>query len=325
MPELPSRGQRRGHRRGETTFSRKRRSPIFVAMIAIDWGTSSFRAYRVGADGATLDRRSSARGILTVESGDFAGVLTSEIGDWLGREPGPIVMSGMIGSRQGWIEVPYVECPAAPEIIARGCRQVTWGDGQRAWIAPGVSCRDAHGVPDVMRGEETQILGALYQLAAEPTVCLPGTHSKLVRIRHGRIESFSTFMTGEVFAVLWRHGILGRLGSTDTVGDDAAFDGGVDRSAQAEGLLHHLFGVRARGLFAEMPPESLASYLSGILIGHEIRASAPRGPVVIIGTAELSRLYGRAFGRLGIEARLIEGEPAPRGLWLIGGIAGDRK
>jgi 2-dehydro-3-deoxygalactonokinase len=294
-------------------------------MIAIDWGTSSFRAYRVGADGATLDRRGSARGILTVESGDFAGVLTSEIGDWLEREPGPIVMSGMIGSRQGWMEVPYVECPAAPEMIARGCKQVTWGDGRRASIVPGMSCRDANGVPDVMRGEETQILGALDELPAESIVCLPGTHSKLVRIRHGHIESFATHMTGEVFALLWRHGILGRLGSTDSVDDDAAFDAGVDRSAQGEGLLHHLFGVRARGLFAELPPASLASYLSGILIGHELRASAPAGPVAIIGTAELSRLYGRAFGRLGIEARLIETEPAPRGLWLIGGIAGDRQ
>jgi len=291
-------------------------------MIAIDWGTSSFRAYRVGADGATLDRHSSARGILTVQGGDFAGVLKSEIGDWLGREPGPIVMSGMIGSRQGWIEVPYVACPAAPEALASGCKAVAWGDGRRAWIVPGMSCRDAHDVPDVMRGEETQILGALDELPAEATVCLPGTHSKLVRIRHGRIETFTTHMTGEVFAVLWRNSILGRLGSTETVDDDAAFDAGVDRSAQAQGLLHHLFGVRARGLFAELPPESLASYLSGILIGHEIRASAPAGPVAIIGTAELSRLYQRAFGRLGIETRLIETEPAPRGLWLIGGIAG---
>src|SRR5271169_3309538 len=142
MPEAPEpRPTRRAHRR-ETAFSPGRRSPIFVVMIAIDWGTSSFRAYRVGADGATLDRRSSARGILTVQDGDFPGVLASEIGDWLGREPGPIVMSGMIGSRQGWIEVPYVACPAAPEAIAKGCKEVVWGDGRRASIVPGMSCRD---------------------------------------------------------------------------------------------------------------------------------------------------------------------------------------
>ena len=293
-------------------------------MIAIDWGTSSFRAYRVDAKGATLERRSAARGILTVPQNDFAGVLAAEIGDWLDREPGPIVMSGMIGSRQGWIEVPYVECPAAPETIARSCKQVAWHDGRQALIVPGVSCRDASGVPDVMRGEETQIFGALSELPAEATVCLPGTHSKFARIRGGRIQDFATSMTGEAFATLWQHSILGRLGSSDTVDDLDAFDAGIDRSAQSQGLLHHLFGVRARGLFGEIQPSSLASYLSGILIGHEIRASEPSGPVAIIGAIELARLYGRALGRLRVEVRLIHSEHAARGLWLIGGIAGGR-
>ena len=286
-------------------------------MIAVDWGTSSFRAYRVDAQGRILDRRSAARGILTVEAGGFARVLAEQIGPWLGEEPGAVFMSGMIGSRQGWSEVPYLACPADLEAIAHACGAIEWDSDRRAFIVPGVSCRDAHGVPDVMRGEETQIVGAIDELGADAVVCLPGTHSKYVRVRDRSILDFTTHMTGEVFGTLWRHSILGRLGDRETVDDEAAFDAGVDRSAHGQGLLHHLFGVRARGLFGEIPAAGLASYLSGLLIGHEIRAAAPSVPVAVIGAADLTRLYCRAFARCGIEARPVAGEPAPRGLWAI--------
>jgi 2-dehydro-3-deoxygalactonokinase len=286
-------------------------------MIAIDWGTSSFRAYRVDAQGRILDRRSAARGILTVEARAFAAVLTEEIGAWLDGDAGPIVMSGMIGSRQGWSEVPYLACPVDLQAISQACGEVAWGRGRRAFIVPGVRCRDAHGVPDVMRGEETQIIGAIEDLGADALVCLPGTHSKYVRVRDRRVVEFTTHMTGEVFGVLWRYSILGRLSAIDTVDDERAFDAGVDRSANGQGLLHHVFGVRTRGLFEEMPAASLASYLSGILIGHEIRAAAPSVPVTVIGTTELTRLYCRAFARCGFQAEPVPGEPAPKGLWAI--------
>jgi len=286
-------------------------------MIAVDLGTSSFRAYRLDAQGRLLDRRVAPRGILTVEAGGFATVLIEEIGRWLDDEPGAVFMSGMIGSRQGWTEVPYLACPVDLEAIARTCSAVEWGSGRRAFIVPGFSCRDAQGVPDVMRGEETQILGAIEELGTEAVVCLPGTHSKYVRVSNGHIADFTTHMTGEVFGVLWRHSILGRLSDTETVEDEAAFDAGVDRSVQGQGLLHHLFGVRTRGLFKEIPAAGLASYLSGLLIGHEIHSAAPSAPVAVIGEASLTRLYGRAFVRCGIEARLIADEPAPRGLWAI--------
>jgi 2-dehydro-3-deoxygalactonokinase len=292
-------------------------------MIAVDWGTSSFRAYRVDAQGQILDRRSAARGILTVAAGAFAAVLAEEVGPWLEQEPGAIFMCGMIGSRQGWTEVPYLACPASLDAIGRACGAIAWEHGRRVFIAPGLSCRDAQGVPDVMRGEETQILGAADELGGNAVVCLPGTHSKYVRVQDGRIVDFTTHMTGEVFGVLWRHSILGRLGDTETVDDEAAFDAGVDRSAEGEGLLHHLFGVRARGLFGEIPATGLASYLSGILIGHEIRAAAPRERVSVIGDGELARLYARAFARCGIEVRLITGEPAPLGLWAIARAIGE--
>lgn len=292
-------------------------------MIAVDWGTSSFRAYRVDAGGKVVERRSAPRGILTVAAGGFSAVLMDEVGGWLDREPGAIFMSGMIGSRQGWVEVPYVACPASLDAIGRACGTIEWEHGRRVYIAPGLRCRDAAGVPDVMRGEETQILGAADELGGEAVVCLPGTHSKFVRIKNGAIVDFTTHMTGEVFGVLWRHSILGRLGDADPVDDEAAFDAGVDRSAEEQGLLHHLFGVRTRGLFGEIPKAGLASYLSGLLIGHEIRAAAPVAPVSVIGEDRLARLYGRAFARCGVEARLIAGEPAPRGLWAIARALGE--
>ena len=286
-------------------------------MIAIDWGTSAFRAYRLDAGGIVRERRAAQRGVLAIENGAFAEALEAEIGDWLAEEREPILMSGMIGSRQGWREAPYLPCPADAAAIAAGCVEIGWGDGRRAAIVPGLLCRDAGGVPDVMRGEETQILGALDALAGVRTACLPGTHSKYATLRARRIERFATHMTGEVFGALWRHTILGRLGGAETDRDDDAFDAGVRRSAEGEGLLHHLFGVRGRGLLGELPSASLAPYLSGILIGHEVRAAAPQEPVGVIGTAELVRLYLRAFAACGVEAEAVAGEPAARGLRLI--------
>ncbi len=145
-------------------------------MIAVDWGTSSFRAYRLGPDGGVLERRSAPLGIMQVEGGRFAEALESQVGDWLAAGNAPVVMSGMIGSRQGWIEVPYASCPADAAQIAAGLREVRW-DERRAWIAPGLSSRDAAGVPDVMRGEETQLLGVLDQLPGE-RLDLPARHAQ---------------------------------------------------------------------------------------------------------------------------------------------------
>src|SRR5574341_2278641 len=147
---------------------------------------------------------------MQIEGGRFAEALESQVGEWLAAGEKPVVMSGMIGSRQGWLEAPYANCPAGAAEIAAGMREVRWG-GRRAWIVPGLSSRDSTGVPDVMRGEETQILGVLDQLPAAAWICLPGTHSKWVEVRGERIVRFSTHMTGEVFATLKEHSILGRM------------------------------------------------------------------------------------------------------------------
>ncbi len=283
-------------------------------MIAIDWGTSSFRAYRLDAAGAIAEKRHAPLGIMQVEGGRFAEALEAQIGDWLVAGIGPVLMSGMIGSRQGWKEAAYVECPAGADQIAARLQRVTWGTGREAWIAPGVCCRDAGGVPDVMRGEETQILGVLDQLPTQAWICLPGTHSKWVEIRDRRIHGFTTHMTGEVFATLRTHTILGRM-MTGTSNDAHWFVAGLDRARQSGGMLHHLFGVRARGLFGELPDAAASAYLSGVLIGHEVQAAAPAGATVyLLGAAALESMYVQALEHFGRRAVQLDADAAVRGL-----------
>jgi 2-dehydro-3-deoxygalactonokinase len=287
-------------------------------MIAIDWGTSGFRAYRLAPDGAVLDKRSAPLGILAVEDGRFDDALASQVGDWLDAGETPIVMSGMIGSRQGWKEAPYAACPAGEEEIAAGMVRVHWGEARNAWIAPGLSCRDRTGVPDVMRGEETQLLGVLDELPHGSTwVCLPGTHSKWVRLEDRRITEFTTHMTGEVFAVMQGHSILGRMMS-ETGTDADAFAEGVVRARDPGGLLHHLFGVRAAGLFGELADASSASYLSGLLVGHEL-ASIPLSSdtVYLLGSERLTGLYFEALAACGISARVLDPDATAKGLFLL--------
>lgn len=288
-------------------------------MLAIDWGTTSLRIYRLDQHGGIVDSRSSAIGILSVANSEFAEALEHEAGDWISLGDGPILMSGMIGSRQGWVEAPYAECPAGVEEIGRALCEVRF-DAYRAWIAPGLSCRDSAGVTDVMRGEETQILGILDDLdPGQHLICLPGTHSKWVTVRDGRIESFATYMTGEVFAVLKAHSILGRQ-MTGEANSDAAFAEGVARSADSAGLLHHLFGVRVRGLIGELKDTESASYLSGLMIGHELRAAAGTARFVnLLCTAQLGALYTRASSALGIQTRLFDPNAVTRGLFRLAG------
>ena len=265
-------------------------------MIAIDWGTSSFRAYRLDAGGNVLEERSSSSGILAVK--DFEKTLEESIAGWTER---PVLMSGMVGSRQGWKEAPYVECPAGLDELQGKLVEVA----KQVWIVPGVLCRE--GVPDVMRGEETQILGSG---VTDGVICLPGTHSKWVEVKDGRIVRFSTHMTGEVFAVMKQHSILGRM--MERRGD--SFLEGVARSGEAGGLLHHLFGVRTRALMGEAVDP--ATYLSGILIGHELRGFAGN-TLYLLGMPDLVALYAKAAASLGVEAKVLEADAAARGLYKI--------
>jgi 2-dehydro-3-deoxygalactonokinase len=192
--------------------------------------------------------------------------------------------------------------------------------GRRGRIAPGLCSRDAAGVPDVMRGEETQILGVLDSLPSSGAwICLPGTHSKWVQVREGRIQRFTTHMTGEVYAVLREHSILGRM-MTGNATDHESFDAGVRRAQQDGGLLHHLFGVRARGLFGEVQDDAAPAYLSGILIGHELaKAQSGDGPVYLLGASQLAELYQRALHQMGRACIALDPDAVVRGLFTLAG------
>ena len=249
----------------------------------------------------------------------FGETLREEIGPWLAAGDDHVLLSGMIGSRQGWKEAPYLACPAGAPEIAAALTEIPFDWGQ-VKLVPGLATEDAAGVPEVMRGEETQIVGCLPAIGGSGLACLPGSHSKWAHVEAGRIIGFTTHLTGEAFAALRGHTILARM-MHDGATDPTVFDQGVARSGDADGLLHHVFGARTLALTGRMAESTTASYLSGILIGHEVRAAlgAQRDTVVeVIGTLELTALYARAIAACGCYAERRDGDAAAHGLAAIG-------
>lgn len=286
-------------------------------MIAIDWGSSSLRAYRLDDDGTIVDQRRADAGVLSC-GGRFAEVLARQIDGW---DDARIMMCGMVGGRGGWLEVPYVACPAGEREIAAAITLLDDGAaifaGRDLRIVPGMIDRNSSPIADVMRGEETQILGLFDRLGGGlHNVCLPGTHSKWVLVRDRAVSSIHTAMTGEAYALFRTHSVLARLmPAEDPLFDAAAFDEGLRRSGDAGGLLHHLFGVRTARLFDMVSDAQSPSYLSGLLIGHEIRAQAPRPELVhLIGNDRLLAVYAHALHTFGIEARRHSEDLAAFGL-----------
>jgi 2-dehydro-3-deoxygalactonokinase len=291
-------------------------------MIGVDWGTTSFRAFRIARDGTIRDRRTALRGLLNVPDNRFADTLREEVGPWLAAGEDHVLLSGMIGSRQGWKEAPYAPCPAGIPEVAAALVPIEFDWGQ-VKLVPGLSSVDEAGVAEVMRGEETQVFGVLEAMGGGGLACLPGTHSKWVRVEDGRIVGFTTHMTGEAFGALRGHTILGRM-MREGPTDGAPFDAGVRRAGEPGGLLHHIFGARSQVLAGELAETDAAAYLSGILIGHEVRAALAgrHGEVVhVIGAPELTMLYARAISAQGGYPERHDGEAAARGLALIGGHA----
>jgi len=298
-----------------------------TALIGVDWGTTSMRLWRFAPDGAIIGRERSDLGILKVANGQFGAALAAVAGDSLTFDV-PILMSGMIGSRQGWVEAPYVMCPADVATLADQLQPVP-GDID-AWIVAGVAVREADGRRDVMRGEETQILGA--QLGSgRRLVVLPGTHCKWVVVEDGRILDFVTFMTGEMYQSLRRHTILARLMPEADAGlDDEAvrrsFVAGLSESLKGEArLMQSLFSIRARGLFDELAPELAPAFLSGLLIGAEIGEGLALcrrwglgviAPLIIGGDILLAR-YQTAFRHAGISTTTGNEDLGASGLWRI--------
>jgi 2-dehydro-3-deoxygalactonokinase len=274
--------------------------------IAADWGTTNRRAYLIGSDGSHTDEFEDERGVLSVDSGAFPQAV-AEIRERLGDLP--LLLAGMVGSNRGWIEAPYVACPAGIEDVAK---RVVWAEEGRTAIVPGVSFSDGDRA-DVMRGEEVQILGAVASGAVpvDCLVCHPGTHNKWIVVEGGRIASFRTVMTGELFNLLREHSILSEL-LAQPAEADSAFRSGVRHSLEKDDLTAELFTVRARVLLGKAAREHAASYVSGLLIGADVRTGCKDrlGEVVVMGRPELTRLYAAALEEMGRSSVEIDGEEA---------------
>ena len=272
--------------------------------IAVDWGTTNRRAYRMDRAGQCAGEFEDAKGVLAVPVGGFAAAV-AEIRERLGDLP--LLLAGMIGSNRGWVEAKYVPCPAGPDDLASA---LAW-PGEREAIVPGV-CYRSESRADVMRGEEVQLVGAIAAgtVPADALVCHPGTHNKWVAVEQGRIASFRTVMTGEIYSLLKKHSILADL-LTDDASPDDAFRRGARHSLDHADLTAELFAVRARVLLGEAPAAEAASYASGVLIGADVRiglGGAASGDVFVMGRPDLTRLYAAALKEAGRRAIELDGE-----------------
>ncbi|HKI13626.1 MAG TPA: 2-dehydro-3-deoxygalactonokinase [Roseiarcus sp.] len=299
------------------------------ALIAVDWGSSSFRAYLMSAGAEVLDETASGDGIASVAAGAYPATLERLIGRWLDANPSaPVIASGMVGSRHGWREAPYVRCPAGPNDVAQRLTTVE-AYGRRVFLAPGLSTEDEAGLPDVMRGEETEIFGVAdlgVHLGAR-LIVLPGSHSKWARIEGGRVAAFKTFVTGELFQALRDHTIAGAFAkAAPAKAPGEAFVLGVKRGAAASsgkakaGLLGLLFGARALPLMGALDQDDAGEYLSGLLVGAEIgeaRRLYPGEEPHVAGAETLVKRYLAAFEALGVGARAAPPRAAARGLFRI--------
>ncbi len=275
--------------------------------IAVDWGTTNRRGYRIGPGGTLEDEVEDDRGILAVEPGGFPAAV-AEMRERLGDLP--MLLGGMIGSNRGWIEAPYVPCPAGPGDVAA---HLIWPEEGRTAVVPGLSFLDDSRA-DVMRGEEVQIFGALAAgtVPESGLVCHPGTHNKWIVLEAGRVMRFRTVMTGELFSLLREHSILSDLLAAEAE-PDAAFERGVVHGLSDEDLTAELFSVRARALLGAAAREDAASYTSGLLIGADLRTGlreAAEGEIVVMGRPALTRLYAAALAAAGWDARELDGEEA---------------
>ncbi len=264
------------------------------AIIAVDWGTTNRRAYRVEADGSVSDTVRDGSGVLAMAADDYVpalAILRERLGDL------PVIAAGMIGSTRGWREAAYVPAPADLGALASAALRI---DDADVTIVPGVSWVDGTRA-DVMRGEEVQVLGAIAaDLAPSDAVfCQPGTHNKWIATRDARIVDVTTVMTGELFALLKAHGIL--AGMLDgPVADGAAFRDGIARGAGACDLGAALFEVRAAVLLDRRPPEDAAAFASGVLIGADVGARDMAGNTVhLLADGTLAVLYTVAIETLG--------------------------
>jgi 2-dehydro-3-deoxygalactonokinase len=285
--------------------------------VAVDWGTSSFRLWLIDRNGDVLAERRSHEGMMAAGKPGFAAVLQSHL-EAVGAAPGlPVIICGMAGARQGWVEAGYVDTPAPLAAILKQAVPVP-GQGRDIRILPGIAQRDAK-APDVMRGEETQLLGALgAEATGEAIVCMPGTHSKWVRVNGRTVERFATFMTGELFDAASQHTILSHavVGAGETADFDA-FKSAVANAFETPALAANLlFQVRSGQLLYGGTPSAAREKISGTLIGLELAAGLageiPKSGVTLIASGRLQVLYQSALQTVSVSVRSIEAEDAVR-------------
>jgi 2-dehydro-3-deoxygalactonokinase len=284
--------------------------------VAFDWGTTHRRAYALDASGHCINEHADADGALACK-GRFPEALASAM-QALNATPKRVLMSGMVGSALGWKEVPYVSDDVPLTDLAQHLTEVASpAGGPRPLIVPGYCVRDAFGQPDVMRGEETQLLGAVTLGHATGWFVLPGTHSKWVQLQEGRVRQLRTYMTGELFNLLGQHGTLAAaIGAHTQDWDSAIFAEGVKAAANGS-LSRALFGTRARVVTGDMPASHTKAYLSGLLIGtelHDVHRSADgtgdTGRFKLIGSPELATHYEAAAALLGLNVEVLDARAA---------------
>ncbi|MBJ2149534.1 2-dehydro-3-deoxygalactonokinase [Paracoccus sp. IB05] len=290
-----------------------------TALIAIDWGTTSFRAWALGPAGEVLAATEAGQGILAVPGADFDRAFETALAPWLGAGV-PVIAAGMITSRNGWVETPYLPLPLDAAALAGALVEHRTQGGQQIHFVTGAVSDPEGDLPDVMRGEETEVIGQIAAGGGDGVYVLPGTHSKWVRVEEGQIRGLSTCMTGETFAVLRQHSILGRL-IAPGVGSEAAFLRGVGAAKAPGALMARAFSARSLVLMGRLAPEEIADYLSGLLIGDEIRAGlqglADGTRVTLIGRGDLAGRYARAFAAFGVTATVASEGMNRRGLFEI--------
>ncbi len=288
------------------------------AYVAVDWGTSSFRLWLIGKDGGVLAERRSGEGMTTAARTGFAEVLNSHLSAIAATAGLPVLICGMAGAKQGWVEAGYLDTPAALLDIPAAAVRIPGIDADIR-ILPGLAQRDPT-APDVIRGEETQLLGAAGELGnGDHLVCMPGTHSKWVRLSGGRVEGFSTFMTGELFDAIAKNTILSHsIAEAGPVsGGSKAFRTAVSRMVKNAALAtSQLFSVRAGALIAGLTPDDAKARLSGTLIGLEIAGAlslvAEGTPVALVVSGGLGTLYGEALAAAGLAPVVIDADTAVR-------------
>ena len=288
--------------------------PWTRGFIAVDWGTTNRRAYRIDRQGECTASFEDGQGMLSVAPGGFPAAAEA-IRERLGDEP--LLLAGMVGSTRGWVEAPYVPCPAGLDELAA---HLVWVEAGQVAIVPGMSILGA-GQADVMRGEEIQMVGALAAglIPSDAFVCHPGTHNKWVTVADNRIRTFRTVMTGEMFNQISERGTLAEMiGEKVTLGE--AFRDGVVRGLDGAALTAELFSVRARVLLGDLRRADAASFTSGLLIGADIKVGlgmARGAEMILLGRPELTRLYAAGAAVAGHVAREIDGETA----FLAGALA----